>query len=222
MIKFIKGNIFSSSCQTIVNTVNCFGVMGAGIALEFRMRYPKMFNEYKKHCDEKLLKVGSLWLYKHNKDNWVLNFPTKEHWKYPSKVEYIESGLKKFINTYQQKGITSIAFPILGSDKGGIAPNQSIDIMKKYLSNCEILIEIYEFDPSIIDERFKSFKSYCLDMSSLELLENCGIKERYSKVLLKSLKNPLINNLTTLSKEKGISIKTIVTVYKYFDDNQIN
>ena len=69
MIKFIKGNIFSSSCQTIVNTVNCFGVMGAGIALEFRMRYPKMFNEYKKHCDEKLLKVGSLWLYKHNKDN---------------------------------------------------------------------------------------------------------------------------------------------------------
>ena len=127
MIKTYKGNLFSSSCQTIVNTVNCVGIMGAGIALEYRLRYPKMYKKYVEYCKTGLIKIGSLWLYKHSDEKWVLNFPTKTHWKYPSKTEYLLMGLDKFIDSYEQKGITSVAFPILGSEKGGLPKPYKLD-----------------------------------------------------------------------------------------------
>ncbi len=94
-----KGNIFSSRCQTIVNTVNCVGIMGAGIALECRLRYPLMFDQYAKLCADAKLDIGQLWIYR-APERWVLNFPTKKHWRYPSKVEYLHLGLQKFMQTY--------------------------------------------------------------------------------------------------------------------------
>lgn len=112
------GNIFASQSQTLVNTVNCDGVMGAGIALEFKLRLPEMFDRYAEHCRARRINIGSLWLYKppaeSREQRWALNFPTKRHWKYPSKVEYLEAGLEKFLESYQQKGIQSIAFPCWG------------------------------------------------------------------------------------------------------------
>ncbi|MDZ7759633.1 MAG: macro domain-containing protein [Desulfovermiculus sp.] len=90
-LKEISGNIFESKCQVIVNTVNCYGVMGRGIALEFRYRYPDMYEEYKEICSRGLLKPGFLWIWK-KKDPWIMCFPTKYHWKHPSKISYIEEG----------------------------------------------------------------------------------------------------------------------------------
>lgn len=83
-IKIIKGNIFTSNCQTLVNAVNCVGVMGAGIALECRLRYFEMYNRYVALCEENKIEIGLLWIYK-SPVKWILNFPTKKHWKYPSK-----------------------------------------------------------------------------------------------------------------------------------------
>lgn len=143
MINIIGGNIFESNTQTIVNTVNCVGVMGKGIALEYKKRYPEMFIKYKDLCDRGLMKVGNLWLYKMT-DKWVLNFPTKEHWKNKSKIEYLILGLDKFVDTYQTKGITSISFPLLGASNGGLDPKLSLDIMVNKLSTCDILINIYK------------------------------------------------------------------------------
>ena len=122
MISIIKGNLFSSKCQTLVNTVNCVGVMGAGIALEFKLRYPEMFVRYVEHCRNKQIDIGKLWLYKPPQADkqWVLNFPTKRDWKHPSKIEYLQKGLQRFVETYEQRGIQSIAFPILGSQNGKI------------------------------------------------------------------------------------------------------
>ena len=80
-IEVITGNIFTSTCQTIVNTVNCVGVMGAGIALECRFRYPEVHKKYISLCNENKIEIGLLWVYKSPK-RWVLNFPTKKHWKY--------------------------------------------------------------------------------------------------------------------------------------------
>lgn len=78
MITYIKGDIFTSECQTIVNTVNCLGVMGKGIALEYKKRYPEMFEIYKEFCKKKMLNIGLLYLYKSKKDKkWILNFPDK-------------------------------------------------------------------------------------------------------------------------------------------------
>ena len=117
MIRYIEGDIFKSPAQVIVNTVNTVGVMGKGIALEFKKRYPDMFQAYRDICDRRKLKTGTLMLY-YEPDHWVLLFPTKENWRNPSRMEYIEAGLAKFCRTYAEKGITSVAFPKLGCGNG--------------------------------------------------------------------------------------------------------
>lgn len=142
-------DIFQSEAQTLVNTVNCVGVMGKGIAQRFKGEYPEMFEQYVQICKNGLLNVGKLWLYK-TENKWILNFPTKTDWRYPSKIEYLEVGLKKFVSTYKSKGITSVAFPLLGASNGKIDPEISLNIMKKYLQECDIPVYIYikHFPPS--------------------------------------------------------------------------
>ncbi len=143
MILYVKGNLFYSPAQVLVNTVNTVGVMGKGVALEFKRLFPEMFNEYRELCENGKFKVGMLWLYK-SPNKWVLNFPTKKHWRNPSRVEYIESGLKKFVNTYEQMGIQSIAFPPLGCGNGQLDFKTQVEpLMKKYLRNLPIEVFIH-------------------------------------------------------------------------------
>ena len=144
MIKIVtNGNLFESQCQTLVNTVNCVGIMGKGIALEFKKLYPKMFEQYRIYCKQGLLDIGKLYLWK-EENNWVLNFPTKIDWRNPSKYEWIEKGLQKFVIIYKEKGITSIAFPMLGCNNGKLDKNIVLPMMKKYLEKCDDLdVEIY-------------------------------------------------------------------------------
>jgi len=142
MITLIEGDLFKSEAQTLVNTINCVGAMGKGIALDFKNRYPDMFFKYKELCKDNLIQVGKLWLYK-SPDKWILNFPTKKDWRDKSEVSYLTLGLQKFIDTYQEKGITSIAFPLLGVNNGGLDPKLSLDIMTKYLNLAKIDISIY-------------------------------------------------------------------------------
>ena len=146
-IKEITGNIFDSKCQTIVNTVNCMGVMGKGIALEYKKRFPQMYEQYKQFCDNGDIKPGYLWLWTKSTP-WVLNFPTKQHWRYPSRIEYIEIGMKKFSEKYKKKNIVSIAFPEIGASLGGLRWEDVKKVMYKYLEPLQDLkVEIYHFDP---------------------------------------------------------------------------
>ena len=142
MIRYIEGDIFKSPAQVIVNTVNTVGVMGKGIALEFKKRYPDMFQAYRDICDRKKLKTGSLMLY-YEPDHWVLLFPTKENWRNPSRMEYIEAGLAKFCRTYAEKGITSVAFPKLGCGNGELNWSDVQPVMEKYLKDLPIDVYIY-------------------------------------------------------------------------------
>lgn len=142
MFEYIEGDIFNSPAQVIVNTVNTVGVMGKGLALSFKNRYPEMFESYKKVCEKKSLKTGKLMLY-YYPDHWILLFPTKEHWRYPSKLEYIESGLIKFVQTYADKNISSIFFPKLGCGNGELSWNDVRPIMEKYLKPLPIDVFIY-------------------------------------------------------------------------------
>jgi O-acetyl-ADP-ribose deacetylase (regulator of RNase III) len=145
MIEFRTGDIFESKCQTIVNPVNCVGVMGGGLAKIFKEKYPEMFEEYKALCDSKELRPGKLHFYKADApwDHSILNFPTKDNWRNPSELDYLRKGLAKFVETYDQLGITSIAFPALGSGLGGLDWNDVLHIMTKYLEDIEMPIEIY-------------------------------------------------------------------------------
>jgi O-acetyl-ADP-ribose deacetylase (regulator of RNase III) len=142
VISYIKGDIFNSPAQVLVNTVNTVGVMGKGIALEFKNRYPEMFKVYQKECDENNFDIGNLLLWK-KEDKWVLLFPTKKHWRSKSEIYYIEKGLDKFVQTYEVLGIESIAFPRLGCGNGGMEWNVVQPIMEKHLKNLPIRIYIY-------------------------------------------------------------------------------
>lgn len=142
MLTYIKGDLFSSPAQVLVNTVNTVGIMGKGLALEFKTRYPEMFKEYQKVCNDNLLDIGKLFLWK-KEDKWVLLFPTKKHWRSPSKLDYIEKGLEKFVQSYDELGIESIAFPKLGCGNGGLDWADVKPLMEKYLKHLPINIYIY-------------------------------------------------------------------------------
>lgn len=136
------GDIFESKAQTLVNTVNCVGVMGKGLALRFKENYPEMFSAYADICQKGLLDIGKLWLYKTDV-RWILNFPTKYDWRLPSKETYLEQGLQKFVDTYEQREISSIAFPLLGASNGSLDPDISLSIMTRYLQHLKIPVTIY-------------------------------------------------------------------------------
>ena len=119
MIRYVKGNIFNSQMETIVNPVNCVGVMGKGLALEYKKRYPALFLSYKSTCARKLIIPGRVYVSR-QQDKKVLLFPTKDHWKDPSKYEYIDSGLSYFAKNYKDLNIQSCAFPRIGCGLGGL------------------------------------------------------------------------------------------------------
>ncbi|OUE67218.1 macro domain-containing protein [Citrobacter freundii] len=160
-VKYIKGNIFTSRAEVLVNPVNCVGVMGAGLALEFRFRYPEMYSKYLEICNNNLLKPGLLWLYK-SENIRILNFPTKNNWRHPSKEKYLIDGLKKFSETYKKKEIKSIAFPLLGADKGGLKKENSLNVMMSHLNPLDLDVEIYEYDNNAYDDVFLKIKNIIL------------------------------------------------------------
>ena len=148
-ITYVDYNLFDSDAQVLVNTVNTVGVLGKGIAKEFKKQYPDMFERYKELCEEEKFDIGNLWPYNiPDSDRLILNFPTKKHWRSRSKVEYIESGLRKFTQTYEDKGITSISFPMLGSSNGGLDWETEVKpLMEKYLKDLPIEVWVHEYDP---------------------------------------------------------------------------
>lgn len=120
MIKVLIGDIFESKADVLVNTVNCVGVMGKGIAKIFKEKYPTMFLKYLDECNNGLIKPGHIYPYYENNKLKIINFTTKDHWRNSSKIEYISDGLDEFIDNYKSLGIKSIAFPPLGCGNGGL------------------------------------------------------------------------------------------------------
>lgn len=156
------GNIFDSRCDLLVNPVNCVGVMGAGLALQFKIQYPDMFKFYKNVCRNRVLKPGYPIIYHKQTSSLVrlqgiVLFPTKYDWREDSKSEYIESGLKRLIEVISETNLslgntkidTSIAFPKLGCGLGKLDWNMVKEQMISILSNNDKVdtfgtIEIYE------------------------------------------------------------------------------
>ena len=143
-IKLVSGNILNSDKQTITNAVNCVGIMGNGLAAQFKKKYPDYFNQYKEECNDKILDIGKLTVYKLDADKQILNFPTKLHWKNTSKLTYIESGLQYLVENYDNMNITSLALPPLGCGLGGLQWNDVYTMMLDYLTPLDIEIDIYQ------------------------------------------------------------------------------
>lgn len=115
-------DIFDTNSAVIVNTVNCVGVMGKGIALQFKNLYPEMFSEYKQLCQEKKVQVGEVWAWgAHSNDKGfthIINFPTKKHWRDPSEYNWIHDGLIHLIYTLGKLNVKSVSIPALGCSNG--------------------------------------------------------------------------------------------------------
>ncbi len=149
MLRYVDSPLFESPARVLVNTVNTVGVMGKGVALEFKKRFPEMYRLYRDHCKAGRLRVGQLWLYR-TLGRWVLNFPTKAHWRSPSKTEYIRAGLEKLVATYQERGIDSISFPLLGCGNGRLDFDTQVrPLMEQYLRSLPIPVYIHRRHESL-------------------------------------------------------------------------
>jgi len=161
MITFKFGNLLDSDMQTLVNTVNCVGVMGKGIALQFKNRYPAMYRDYEIRCRREEVKPGIPYRYpalprtgqlslntfsevpEGESGPVILNFPTKDHWRAKSKREYVVRGLDLLRDNYERWEIQSIAVPALGCGNGGLDWNEVGPLMHDYLSELHIPVDIY-------------------------------------------------------------------------------
>lgn len=155
MIKYIaKGDIFESKCDAYVNPVNIFGVMGAGLAADFKVEFPENFKVYKSLSDKGETAIGKLITHKVTKQEnknydgvLIINFPTKSSWKWASKLEYIEMGLQTLTTLIKENDVKSIAIPGLGCGEGRLNWEDVKPLIEKYLNTedfKDIEIEIYE------------------------------------------------------------------------------
>lgn len=148
MIEYRKGNILLADAEALVNTVNCVGIMGRGIALQFKNAFPENFKEYAKACKNEEVQPGRMLVHRTGSltnPRFIINFPTKRHWKGKSRMEDIEAGLLDLETTIQEYGIQSIAIPPLGSGLGGLNWDEvrpRIETMAARLS--EVRVFVYE------------------------------------------------------------------------------
>jgi O-acetyl-ADP-ribose deacetylase (regulator of RNase III) len=217
-IQYLKGSIFDSTAQVIVNTVNCKGVMGKGLALAFKQRYPAMLPVYQQECKTGKLRIGRPTLYKASTP-WILNFPTKNDWKYPSKLEYLEKGLEYFVANYKKAGVQSIAFPKLGAQNGKLLWDEVGPLMVKYLSQVDIDIYIYiaegdiEYqydaqDENALKERiWKQFSELAL---SWERLQNeVQLSGRGAKQIAMARASKEFTSLSDIENIEGLAVKSL-------------
>lgn len=150
MVEYKKGDILKEETEAVVNTVNTKGVMGKGIALQFKERFPENYKQYKKACEAGKVETGKVFVTESGlllNPRYIINFPTKEHWKNPSKMEYIHEGLNDLVRIIKEKDIRSIAIPPLGCGNGGLDWNEVKPAIEKALSNISKL-QIVLFEPT--------------------------------------------------------------------------
>jgi O-acetyl-ADP-ribose deacetylase (regulator of RNase III) len=148
MIHYITGNLFETKAQALVNTVNTVGVMGKGIALQFKNEFPNNFKIYAKACKDNEFQIGNLLIVEDKSlllgNRTIINFPTKTNWRKPSEYDYIEQGLIELKKAIVEKKIKSVAIPPLGAGNGGLQWSKVKQLIEKHLSEVEVEIMIYE------------------------------------------------------------------------------
>ncbi|NVM66864.1 O-acetyl-ADP-ribose deacetylase (regulator of RNase III) [Mucilaginibacter sp. SG538B] len=148
MITYKNGNLPDDSAEGLVNTVNCVGVMGKGIALAFRKAFPDNYALYRAACIAGEIQVGKLWVVSDFNLIYgrkvIINLPTKKHWRDPSRYEYIEAGLSALVAYLKINPLHSMALPALGCGNGGLDWKKVRPVIEAYLSELNIDIRVYE------------------------------------------------------------------------------
>jgi len=212
----VVGNLFNSNAQTIVNTVNCVGIMGKGVALEFRLRFPEMFEDYQRVCEAGKLRPGQVLPYIKGKP-WILNFAVKDAWKQPSRLEWVEACLEWFTTNYRSLGITSIAFPWMGVMNGGLPRDKVLGLMRSYLRPLEdIDIEVFEFDPNSPDPLFLRLRQTVRLNEAAVFARQVGITKRAAALVYQAIRETEVPSMLRLCEFPGLGKKTIERLYAHF------
>lgn len=203
MLKYVSGDFFEYKADIRINTVNCVGVMGAGVALAFKNRYPEMYNEYVRQCEKGNLSPSQPWVWK-GADMFsgsveVVNLATKKHWRNPSKYIYVEEGLKWLAVHLSDKSGSVVTLPALGCGHGGLDWIVVKELIERYLSN--VPAEILVFEP-------KSSREISPPMSANKLVDLCLTNDvevvfSNSDYFPESLKRFTSKDLFVYPKESG-------------------
>ena len=146
ILNIAKGNLLEASTDALVNTVNCVGVMGKGIALQFKRRYPEMYSDYRRACERGDVEIGKMHVFEVDQlsgPKFIINFPTKQHWKGNSSLEWIREGLVDLVRRIEILGITSIAIPPLGSGNGGLDWAEVEPLIREALATTDVRVELF-------------------------------------------------------------------------------
>ena len=148
MIEYKTGDILADDAEALVNTVNCVGIMGRGIALQFKEAFPKNFRAYEKVCEQHEIAPGRMFVFENDSlanPRFIINFPTKRHWRGKSRIEDIDSGLVALVEEIRSRGIRSIAIPPLGAGLGGLNWNDVRPRIEKALKGIDgLIVRVYE------------------------------------------------------------------------------
>lgn len=150
MPTFRQANLLEAEVEAVVNTVNTVGVMGRGIALMFKERYPENFKAYAAACKAGEVKTGQMFITATGElsgPKWIINFPTKRHWRQPSRIEWIEEGLRDLVRAVREKGIRSIALPPLGCGNGGLNWQEIRPLIERAAAEMPG-VEVIAFEPT--------------------------------------------------------------------------
>lgn len=150
MIKFTSGNLLKCEVEALVNTVNCVGVMGRGIALQFKNAFPENFKAYEAACKRKAVQPGYMFVFETRQltlPRFIINFPTKRHWRDKSHIEDIEKGLIDLVRVIHEKDIRSIAVPALGCGLGGLNWSDVRPLIEQALKQLNDVC-VFIFEPS--------------------------------------------------------------------------
>ena len=146
-MEFTEGDIFAVNAEALVNAVNCVGVMGRGVALQFKNRFPENFKAYAEACEKREILPGRMFVFATGTlalPHYIVNFPTKRHWKDKSRLEDIESGLEDLVRVINSLKIGSIALPALGCGLGGLNWQKVRSRIESALSTCDARVLVFE------------------------------------------------------------------------------
>ena len=208
-----KGSIFDSSCEYLTNTINTVGAMGAGLALEFRLRVPEMYTIYKEKCAHGEIQIGKYWIYDrpNRMGKKILNFPVKKGFNHPSRWEYIIVGLRYFVENYRNDNIMSIAMPTLGSRLGKLDDEAVLIMLQEEFQDLPINIEIYRTYEQ--DRLTKSVKRLVSEMTVSEISKEFKLSLSKSEQVKVRLSEAFL--LTDLIVFHKMSINLVRRLYDF-------
>lgn len=211
-----RGNIFTSTCDAIAITVNCQGVMGAGIALEARLRWPKMFEAYREVCENEELRPGGVyWWPSGGTKASVACVATKGSWRFPSQLGWVKKCLEGLAEGHESHDVGSIALPRLGTSHGGLDWEAVRPWVFRILEPTRLDVEVWDFDPRAEDPWFEELRAFLRDRTASDVSREFGISRAAAQKVSDLVASPHVRSLLDLQGAKGVGEKTIAAVYRH-------